>query len=144
MGGEQMIVFRWDEHLQTDHQRIDHENRNIIERAQALSDSIIYGEDKEKILEDVFLLKKAVLTHFEQEEMMQQYSNFSAYYDHKSSHEKFMKQLNKLLHKIVNEPNVENHADELSTLISKNYFNHIQTYDQDAAKYIMRRDYYHN
>ncbi len=139
-----MIVYKWDEHLKTDHQRIDHENRSIIERAQALSDSILYGEDKEKILEDVFLLKKAVLAHFEQEEMMQQYSNFSAYYDHKSSHEKFMKQLNKLLHRIVNEPSGEAQAAELNTLISKTYYDHIQTYDQDAAKYIMRRDYYHN
>ena len=139
-----MIVYKWDEHLKTDHQRIDHENRSIIERAQALSDSILYGEDKEKILEDVFLLKKAVLAHFEQEEMMQQYSNFSAYYDHKSSHEKFMKQLNKVLHRIVNEPSGEAQAAELNTLISKTYYDHIQTYDQDAAKYIMRRDYYHN
>ncbi len=139
-----MIVYKWDEHLKTDHQRIDHENRSIIERAQALSDSILYGEDKEKILEDVFLLKKAVLAHFEQEEMMQQYSNFSAYYDHKSSHEKFMKQLKKLLHRIVNEPSGEAQAAELNTLISKTYYDHIQTYDQDAAKYIMRRDYYHN
>ena len=139
-----MIVYKWDEHLKTDHQRIDHENRSIIERAQALSDSILYGEDKEKILEDVFLLKKAVLAHFEQEEMMQQYSNFSAYYDHKSSHEKFMKQLNKLLHRIVNEPSGDAQAAELNTLISKTYYDHIQTYDQDAAKYIMRRDYYHN
>ncbi len=139
-----MIVYKWDEHLKTDHQRIDHENRSIIERAQALSDSILYGEDKEKILEDVFLLKKAILAHFEQEEMMQQYSNFSAYYDHKSSHEKFMKQLNKLLHRIVNEPSGEAQAAELNTLISKTYYDHIQTYDQDAAKYIMRRDYYHN
>ena len=139
-----MIVYKWDEHLKTDHQRIDHENRSIIERAQALSDSILYGEDKEKILEDVFLLKKAVLAHFEQEEMMQQYSNFSAYYDHKSSHEKFVKQLNKLLHRIVNEPSGEAQAAELNTLISKTYYDHIQTYDQDAAKYIMRRDYYHN
>ena len=139
-----MIVYKWDEHLKTDHQRIDHENRSIIERAQALSDSILYGEDKEKILEDVFLLKKAVLAHFEQEEMMQQYSNFSAYYDHKSSHEKFMKQLNKLLHRIVNEPSGEAQAAELNTLISKTYYDHIQTYDQDAAKYSMRRDYYHN
>lgn len=139
-----MIVYKWDEHLKTDHQRIDHENRSIIERAQALSDSILYGEDKEKILEDVFLLKKAVLAHFEQEEMMQQYSNFSAYYDHKHSHEKFMKQLNKLLHRIVNEPSGETQAAELNTLISKTYYDHIQTYDQDAAKYIMRRDYYHN
>ncbi len=139
-----MIVYKWDEHLKTDHQRIDHENRSIIERAQALSDSILYGEDKEKILEDVFLLKKAVLAHFEQEEMMQQYSNFSAYYDHKSSHEKFMKQLNKLLQRIVNETSGEAQAAELNTLISKTYYDHIQTYDQDAAKYIMRRDYYHN
>ena len=139
-----MIIYKWYEQLKTDHLRIDHENRSIIERAQALSDSITNGEDKDKILEDVYLLKKTVLAHFEQEEMMQLYSNFSAYYDHKNSHEKFMKQLNKLLHKIVNDPVDLAHAVELNTLISKTYYDHIQKYDQDAAKYILRRDYYHN
>lgn len=139
-----MFVYKWDDSLKTTHYRIDSENRLILEKVQSLSNAIIQKQSKHQIKEEVIFLKRLIQDHFAQEEMMQLHSNFEKYSAHKRSHSEFIQQFNRLSDKIINNPRALTNVNELNQLISGYYYDHIQTYDVAAAKYLMNRDYYHN
>lgn len=139
-----MFTYKWDDSLKTTHYRIDSENRMILEKVQSLSNAIIQKQSKHQIKEEVIYLKKLIQEHFAHEEMMQLHSNFEKLSAHKRSHAEFIQQFTLLTNKIIEHPRALTNVAELNQLISGYYYDHIQTHDFAAAKYLLDRDYYRN
>lgn len=139
-----MHIYKWDDSLKTDHANVDNDNHQIVRKAQILSNLILQGGEPKKIIEAARSLENFVFSHFEQEEMMQLYSNFNNYNEHKRQHAKLLKAFTSLINRIVKEPELRSHVTELDRLIEDTYFSHIRSHDTEAAKYILERDYYHN
>ncbi len=139
-----MFTYKWDDTLKTAHYRIDSENRLILEKVQSLSNAIAQKQSKHQIKEEVIYLKKLITEHFAHEEMMQLNSNFEKLSAHKRSHLEFIQQFTVLSNKIIDNPRALTNVAELNQLISGFYYDHIQTFDVAAAKYLMDRDYYRN
>lgn len=139
-----MHVYKWDTSLLTEHRNVDNDNLQIVRKAQALCNLIEQQADQDRIIEVAKLLENIVFSHFEQEEMMQLYSNFGNYTAHKRHHAKLLKAFTSLIHQVIEEPYNMTHVARMDSLIQDQYFNHIREFDTEAAKYIMQRDYYHN
>ncbi|HAS73794.1 MAG TPA: hypothetical protein DCS67_06585 [Clostridiales bacterium UBA8960] len=139
-----MHIYKWDESLKTDHANVDNDNHTIVKTAQTLSNLILRNDDHNKIIEAAKSLENVIFAHFELEEMMQLYSNFNNYNEHKRQHARLLKEFTRLINRIVSDPESKAHASELDRLIEQTYFDHIRKHDTEAAKYILQRDYYHN
>ncbi|GAB6107707.1 bacteriohemerythrin [Fusibacter bizertensis] len=139
-----MHIYKWDSTLSTHHTNIDQDNHEIIRKAQHLKNLMASSADQMEIKEAADDLENMIYDHFEQEEMMQLYSHFSNYEEHKKSHARFLKALNRLIHNIRENPCEIEHLEGLDTLIQDKYFNHIKQYEKEAAKFILQRDFYNN
>jgi len=139
-----MHIYKWDDSLRTQHVNVDQDNHEIVRKAQLLSNLITQQAEDKKIKEVAKSLENFVYDHFEKEEMMQMYSHFGNYENHKRSHARFLKGLNRLIHEILSSPHDIELIPKLDRLITETYFNHIKEFDTEAARFIMQRDYYHN
>lgn len=131
-----MEFYKWDDRLSVNHAKIDLDHKTIIEKARELSESMMKGKGKENIIKTVDFLNNYVKTHFEEEEKIQQKTNYPKYLDHKKNHEYFIDQLQKLTVKIKENPTASINAIELNKLISGWFINHIKKMDVEVASHI--------
>lgn len=139
-----MRIYKWDESLKTDHANVDINNHQIVKTAETLSNLIIQNGDHKKIIAAAKTLENVIFTHFELEEMMQLYSHFNNFDEHRRQHAKLLKEFTRLINRIERNPESKEHVADLDRLIEQAYFDHIRTHDTEAAKFILQRDYYHN
>ena len=131
-----MDIYKWDDRLKINHPKIDKDHQLIIEKARELSEFMMKGQGKEKIVSTVEFLSQYVKTHFQEEEALQRKNNFPHFEEHQKNHRFFITQLNELTEKIKNEPTSAKNAIELNKLISGWFVNHIKKMDVEVAKHL--------
>lgn len=131
-----MEIYKWDDKLKVNHPKIDQDHQLIIEKARELSEFMMKGQGKEKIISTVEFLSKYVKTHFEEEEKIQKQNGFPHFEEHQRNHKYFIEQLNTLTLKIKQDPSSSANVIELNKLISGWFINHIKKMDVEVANHI--------
>jgi len=131
-----MDMYKWDDRLKVNHPKIDQDHKLIIEKARELSECMMRGQGKEKIVQTVDFLNKYVKTHFEEEEKIQKKHGFPDLEAHQKNHRYFIEQLGALTIKIKEDPNSSKNAIELNKLIAGWFINHIKRMDVEVAKHL--------
>ncbi len=130
-----MDIYKWNDGLKINHDKIDDDHKLIIEKARELSEFMMKGKGKEKIVETVDFLNRYVKTHFREEEQLQEKWGYPKRTEHKASHKYFIDQLDMLSEKIKQEPNSTKNCIELNKLISGWFVNHIKRMDTDLTAF---------
>lgn len=133
-----MEIYKWDDKLKINHPKIDADHQLIIEKARELSEAMMKGQGKDKIVNTVDFLNKYVKTHFEEEEKMQKQNGFPHFEEHQKNHKYFIEQLNALSLKIKADPASSSNTIELNKLISGWFVNHIKKMDVEVAAHLKK------
>jgi hemerythrin-like metal-binding protein len=94
-------------------------------------------ETRSEIDELFYFLTDYFGTHFDDEEELQQESNYPDYKEHHKQHQKFIKRVKELKYDFLNQEQVDlEMLDELKEQITDWFVNHIAKTDTDLKKYI--------
>ncbi len=133
-----MDMYKWTEELATNNAKIDQDHKKIIAKSQELYEAMAAGEGSTKMLETTNFLNDYVKKHFEEEQVMQEKSDYPDCVMHREKHDYFIKELSTLTKNIVDNPTSSINAIKLNKLISGWFYGHIKKLDVEVAKYVSK------
>ena len=134
------MSYKWDESLETGHEKIDTQHKQLIETLNSLIAASQEGKDKEEIFKVVDFLLEYTILHFKAEEVLQLQYNYPDYYVHKKYHEEFKvtaTELNKQLIETGPTPEMINYV---TNIIGEWFIHHIKGDDFRMAAFIKSVD----
>lgn len=130
------MTIVWDESLATGVEEIDAQHREIFDRFNKLFTACSEGRGKEEVMKSIAFLREYVQDHFSLEEKLQQRSNYPGYAAHKSQHNAFILDVDRL------EKSFNEEGATLSLVIMTNkaltswLLQHISKVDTEFAKHL--------
>ncbi|AMV72804.1 bacteriohemerythrin [Desulfuromonas carbonis] len=84
------MAINWDDSLLTGVDDIDDQHRELFRRFNNLLAACNQGQGREEVLRTLTFLDDYIRSHFHEEELMQQRSNFPDYPAHRAQHDNFI------------------------------------------------------
>jgi hemerythrin len=138
--GVYIMIYIWDENLETGHPVIDNQHRQLVEAVNTLQAANLAGKGAEEIASTMEFLIAYTIKHFQDEEKLQLQYHYPNYAEHKSYHEAFKKQVKKLAQQMSDEGPLPELVEEVSRQIGDWLLNHIKGDDFKMAAYIKSMD----
>ena len=128
-------MYEWDTSLETGHEKIDSQHKQLINALNNLIEAFKKGKGKEEILETMEFLAAYGVMHFSMEEELMVDSGYSEYLLHKRLHDEFKVVLGGLTERLVDEGPTEELIDIVISTIRDWLVNHIKGDDFRMAAY---------
>ena len=133
-------MYEWDPDLETGHEKIDSQHKQLIEALNNLINAFRNGKGKEQIVETMEFLTAYSIMHFSMEDNLMAKCEYPNYLMHKSLHDEFRVVLKNLTERLVNDGPSEDLIDIVISTIRDWLINHIKGDDFRMATYVKTRN----
>jgi hemerythrin len=137
---EIIMAYQWDSALETGHELIDNQHKQLVAVVNSLLDACRKGKGNQEIATTMDFLAGYTIKHFTDEEKIQIKYNYPDYLVHKRYHEEFKVVVADLTRRLIREGPTEEIINEVSFQIGDWLLNHIKGDDFRMAAYIKSRD----
>ena len=90
------MILEWDQSLETGHEKIDNQHRELIQRINNLLVACTHGKGKDEVGNLLKFMGAYVRFHFSEEEALQKECNYPEFREHKAEHDEFISRLRDL------------------------------------------------
>jgi len=129
-------VYRWDSSLETGHEKIDNQHRQLFAIYNDLVEALTKGKSRDEISKTIEFLSSYVFIHFQMEEDLQRDSGYTDYPRHKRLHDEFKATANGLIKKFNEEGPSDEFIATITRVVGNWMFNHIKGDDFRMATFI--------
>lgn len=130
------MAYLWDSSLETGHEKIDNQHRQLVETLNKIIDASRQGKGSEEIFKTLDFLTGYTIMHFTTEEKLQEHYGYPDYLTHKKYHDEFKKTVVELTTRLVKEGPTEEMIGIVTTTIGNWLLNHIKGDDFRMAAFI--------
>ena len=134
------MAYQWDSGLETGHEKIDNQHKQLVATLNSLIESSQQGKDKEEIFKVLDFLTGYTIMHFSTEEKLMTQFDFPDYLIHKRYHDEFKITVGDLTKRLVDEGPTNDMIHLVTTTIGNWLLNHIKGDDFRMAAYIKTRE----
>lgn len=135
-----MVAYRWDGTLETGHEIIDTQHKQLFEAINNLLDTCRVGKGSEELTKNLDFLNTYTIKHFFDEEKIQQKYQYPDYPNHKRYHDTFKEKVKDLTHRLIWSGPTEALIQEVHASIGDWLVSHIKIQDFKLARYIKSKD----
>ncbi|MDR1302795.1 MAG: hemerythrin family protein [Treponema sp.] len=135
-----MVAYRWDSTLETGHEVIDTQHKQLFDAINKLLDTCQVGKGSEELTKNLDFLNSYTIKHFFDEEKIQQKYKYPDYPNHKQYHDGFKSTVRDLTHRLIWSGPTEELIKEVRSSIGDWLVSHIKIQDFKLAKYIKAQD----
>jgi hemerythrin len=134
------MAYQWDSSLETGHELIDNQHKQMVATVNSLLDACRSGKGNQEVTKTMDFLSGYTIKHFMDEEKIQIKYAYPDYLIHKRYHDEFKTMVGKLTRRLIREGPTEEIVNEVSTQIGDWLLNHIKGDDFRMATYIKAKD----
>lgn len=130
--------MKWSDDLSVGVDMIDSQHKSLINAVNELFDACSKGLGRKKISETMEFMKKYTVTHFGDEEKLQQKYNYPDYSNHKKYHAEFVKKVVEYSDKLDKEGANIALVAEFNAFVTNWLIYHISREDKKIGQYIAK------
>jgi hemerythrin len=130
------MAYQWDSSLETGHQKIDNQHKQLIGALNSLIDASKNGRGEAEIFKTLDFLTGYTIMHFSDEERLQIQYDYPDYLIHKRIHDEFKKTVGDLTARLRNEGPREARVGEVTEAVGAWLLNHIKGDDFRMAAFV--------
>ena len=130
------MAYEWDTSLETGHEKIDKQHKQLVDTLNSLIRASKEGKDKDEIFKVLEFLTGYTVMHFKTEEDLQLKYDYSDYHIHKQYHEEFKTTVTNFNKRLINEGPSAELVDIVTTAIGDWLVNHIKGDDFRMAAFV--------
>jgi len=130
------MLTDWNPKLETGHDDIDAQHRELLERFKSFSDACRGGKGKQEIVELYNFLENYVVEHFTAEENLMNASSYPNLMSHRLEHQEFVTRVSNLKYEIQNDRITLPLIIETSENLLRWVIGHIHKTDVKMAEYL--------
>jgi hemerythrin len=134
------MAYLWDSTLETGHEKIDKQHKQLVETLNNLIDASKEGKDKDEIFKVLDFLTGYTIMHFKTEEDLQIKYNYVDYHVHKQYHDKFKITVGDLSKRLIDEGPSPELLGVVTQTIGDWLVNHIKGDDFRMAAFVKSKD----
>jgi hemerythrin len=134
------MPYQWDSSLETGHQKIDKQHKQLIDALNNIIEASEQGKGNEEIFKTIDFLTGYAITHFATEEKLQVDYNYPDYLMHKHYHDEFKVTVGELTKRLVCEGPTAEIINLTTATIGNWLLNHIKGDDFRMAAYVKARE----
>jgi hemerythrin len=135
-----MFTYSWDESLETGHELIDNQHKQLVNALNNLLEACRSGQGKEKVLVTMQFLTSYTVKHFNDEEKLQKKYDYPQYAEHKRRHEEFKVTARHLAERLLRETPSEEMANTVSSVVGGWLLYHIKGDDLRMATFVKNKE----
>jgi len=130
------MAYQWDSSLETGHEKIDNQHKQLIASLNSLIDASAQGKGTEEIFKTLDFLTGYTIMHFATEEKLQVQYNYPDYHIHKRYHNNFKGTVNSLTERLKKEGPTVEMIDLAAAEMGEWLLNHIKGDDFRMAAFV--------
>jgi hemerythrin len=134
------MAYQWDSSLETGHEKIDNQHRQLVATLNSIIDASQQGKGKEEIFKTLDFLTGYTIMHFSTEEKLQVRYDYPDYLIHKRYHDEFKITVGELTQRLIKEGPTEEMIGVVTTTIGDWLLNHIKGDDFRMAAYVKSKE----
>ena len=131
-----MTAYEWDSSLETGHDKIDLQHKQLIAAVNRLLDSCSEGKGTDELSNTLEFLNSYIIKHFSDEEKLMRFYKYADFERHRWYHEEFKKDVRELTSRLLAEGPSEMLIGRVSSAIVDWLLNHIKGDDFKFASSI--------
>jgi hemerythrin len=136
------MIYQWNDYLETGHEKIDNQHKQLIVYLNNLSNAFNSGKAKEEIEKTMDFLVAYTVKHFHDEEKLMREHNYPQALIHRSYHEGFKQSVAEYVERLKVEGATEQFAECVITSMGDWLVHHIKGDDFAMAAYIKNHQFY--
>ena len=140
MAWEDPVLYQWDSNLETGHEKIDSQHKQLIAMVNKLIEASSSGKSAAVVTEALDFLASYAVDHFADEEQLQIDFAYPDYADHKRKHDAFKVVVGDLTQRVKKEGPTEDLIEDVCNTIGSWLLEHIMGDDFRMAKYVKASD----
>ena len=140
MAWEDPVLYQWDSGLETGNEKIDSQHKQLIGMVNKLIEASSSGKDAAVVTEALDFLAGYAVTHFADEELLQQAFKYPDYPDHKRKHDDFKVVVTGLIQRVKKEGPTAELIESVCDTIGSWLLEHIMGDDFRMAKFVKASD----
>ena len=134
------MAYKWDSSLESGHEKIDNQHKQLIAAVNNLMDASSSGKGDKAVMDTLEFLTGYAVKHFADEEQLQMDYGYPDYLNHKRIHDEFKDVVKDLTQQVAKDgPTVEIIA-KVSSTVGAWLLNHIKGDDFRMAAYVKAID----
>jgi hemerythrin len=130
------MAYQWDSSLETGHQKIDNQHKQLIAALNSLIGASKDGKGEAEIFKTLDFLTGYTIMHFSDEEKLQIQYDYPDYLVHKRIHDEFKKTVGDLTDRLRKEGPGETLVGEVTEAVGDWLLNHIKGDDFRMAAFV--------
>ena len=134
------MSYQWDASLETGHEKIDNQHKQLVASLNGLIEASAQGKDKEEIFKTLDFLTGYTIMHFATEEKLQKEYHYPDYLIHKRYHDEFKGTVGGLTGRLKDEGPTEEMIGLATTTIGNWLLNHIKGDDFRMAAFVKSKE----
>ncbi len=135
------MAIQWKDDLLIGVKEIDKQHKELFKRINDLLQAMREGKG-EKVMEETFtFLQNYTKTHFKNEERLMNRFDYPEFETHRSYHEQYIKEVDKLHDKLQSQGPSTAIILELQRFLSNWWTNHIKSVDKKLGAFLQEQDY---
>jgi hemerythrin len=134
------MTYLWDSTLETGHEKIDNQHKQLVATLNNLIEASKEGKDKEEIFKVLDFLTGYTIMHFKTEEDLQVRYDYADYYIHKQYHDDFKVTVGDLTKRFIDNGPSKELLDLVTQTIGDWLVNHIRGDDLRMAAFVKSKD----
>jgi hemerythrin-like metal-binding protein len=128
--------YQWDESLETGHETIDEQHKQLFAALISIIEASGEGYGKEEIVITLDFLSEYTVRHFKTEEDLQKEFDYPGYSIHKKRHDDFKVTINEMLSTLEKKGHSKELIDNVVKTIGDWLITHIKGSDLEMASYL--------
>ena len=130
------MTYKWDSSLETGHDKIDNQHRQLIAAVNNLIEASAIGKGDLAVMETLRFLIDYVIEHFSDEEALQAEFHYPDYLFHQRRHEEFKRLVGDLYDQVMNEGATEELINMVASTMGAWLISHIKREDFRMAAFV--------
>jgi hemerythrin len=130
------MAYQWDSSLETGHEKIDNQHRQLIAALNSIIEASAGGKGGAEIFKTLDFLTGYTIMHFSDEEKLQVMYDYPDYLIHKRYHDEFKVTVGELTKRLEKEGPTEEMVNIVTTAVGNWLLNHIKGDDFRMAAYV--------
>ncbi|MDR1429865.1 MAG: hemerythrin family protein [Spirochaetaceae bacterium] len=130
------MAYKWDSSLETGHEMIDKQHKQLVAALNNLLEACRNGTGKEELAKTLDFMTGYTIKHFADEEKLQKQYQYPDYLIHKQYHDDFKIVVGDLANQLLEEGPTDELVSLVNTSIGEWLLNHIKGDDFRMAAYV--------
>ena len=128
--------LRWNENLETGHEKIDEQHKELFRLMSDLIEACESGSDQETVGRALNFLTSYTMNHFADEETLMTQNNYPGFGEHKKAHENFKQTVTELIGRYQKSGSTSELSREVNSIIARWLTTHITLVDRTFADFV--------